>query len=129
MVTQDGFIFRIPDTYKGNHLEIAAVGEYENQIATMRTYLREKYSDAQSELISESDCWMLNGEKIETDSIEIATGNINTIRYYYDKTKYFFVESNPKALNAHPDQDGYVEFVRADSQVSSVDYEVVLREC
>lgn len=109
--------------------ETTAVGEQENQVITLRTYLREKYSDAQSELTSEpDDYWTLNGTKLEQDSIVIAAENINTIRYYYDTKKYYYVDSEPAALNSHPDRDGYVEFERSDFQLSSVNYNVVLCE-
>jgi len=129
MLTQDGFVFRIPDTYKGERLEIAAVGEYENQVIELKTYLREKYGDAQSEMTSESDeYWTLNGTKLEADSTVIATGEVNAVRYYYDTKKYYYVDSEPAALNAQPDRDGYVEFSRSDPRFPKADYNVVLRE-
>lgn len=121
MSDQAGVVFTLPKDYIGTEISVEPIGKYGKRSIKLKSYIL--YSEGKKK--DSSGIWTVDDSRITGADAELDPLKSYTVKYTFDKTKYYYSSSAPEKYRAS-DEDGLVEFMTSTGKNSADEYVVTL---
>ena len=121
MSDQPGRVFTLPKDYIGTEISVEPLGRYGKRNIKLKSYIL--FSGGRK--ADSSGIWTVDDSRITDGNAELDPLKSYTVKYTFDKTRYYYSSSSPEKYRAS-DEDGLVEFMTATGKNSAEEYDVIL---